>query len=164
MSGSLGRMRTEVPTGAVPAAYANRLPLLAHKLGMLVLKLAEPRLAELDLTGRHYAALAVLADDRPGSQSELAGTLGLVPGLVVAVLDELEARGLAERRRSATDRRRTVVGLTDAGSELLARADAVSRGVEDELARGFSAEERDELRALLGRAVANTWAACGGAD
>ncbi len=153
---------TSTETAPLPAAYAARLPLLLVKLGHLVELLAGPGLEELDLTGRQYAALAGLADDRPGSQQELARVLGLVPGLVVGLLDELEGRGLVARRRSAEDRRRTVVELTDAGRALLARADALAERVEEGLLAGTAPAERDALHGTVHAAVARAWKACGG--
>ena len=39
------------------------------------------------------------------SQQELASRLGMVPSRLVALLDELEARGFLERRNNADDRR-----------------------------------------------------------
>jgi DNA-binding MarR family transcriptional regulator len=146
----------------LPAAFAARLPLLLVKLGDLVLLLSGPGLRELDLSGRQYAALAVLADDRPGSQQELARVLGLVPGLVVGLLDDLEARGLVARRRSAEDRRRTVVELTDAGRELLARADALAARVQDDLLADAGPAEREALHGVVRAAVGRAWHACGG--
>ncbi len=149
-------------TAPLPAAFAARLPLLLVKLGNLVELTAGPGLEELDLTGRQYAALAVLADDRPGSQQELARLLGLVPGLVVGLLDDLEGRGLVARRRSPQDRRRTVVELTDAGRDLLARADALAARVEEELLADAGPAEREALHGVVRAAVGRAWSACGG--
>jgi DNA-binding MarR family transcriptional regulator len=67
--------------------------------------------------------LAVLSADTPPSQQELADLCGLLPAQVVLAIDELERRGLVARQRSETDRRRSVVTLTAAGTEVLARAD-----------------------------------------
>jgi DNA-binding MarR family transcriptional regulator len=139
---------------SLPAAFEQRLALLVHKLGTLVLARAAEGLAELDLTSRQYATLAILATDRPGSQQELARALSLVPAVMVGVLDELEARGLADRRRSPTDRRRTEVVLTPAGHALLARADANAAAVENELFGHLAADERATLYRAARTAVA----------
>lgn len=51
---------------------------------------------------------------------ELAEQLGLTTGAVTALLDRLEAAGMVERVRDATDRRRVHVRGTEVGRELFA--------------------------------------------
>ena len=75
----------------------------------------------------------MLGTDAPPSQLDLAGLCGLLPAQVVPVLDELERRGLVARQRSEQDRRRSVVRLTPAGEETLAKADELARSIEDSL-------------------------------
>jgi DNA-binding MarR family transcriptional regulator len=99
------------------------------KIGNQIVDRAEDQLAEMGLSGRQYMLLAVLSSDDPPSQLELASLCGLLPAQVVPVLDKLEERGLVARTRSATDRRRYVVSLTDKGREALAEADALGRRV-----------------------------------
>lgn len=134
-------------------AFADRPALLLHKLGNEVLSRAEDPLAAMGLNGRQYVALAVLSTDEPPSQLELARLCGLMPAQVVPVLDELERRGLAERRRSEEDRRRSVVRLTEAGRELLAKADALGREIDDVLFGQLDAEARGQLYAALREAL-----------
>jgi DNA-binding MarR family transcriptional regulator len=98
----------------------------------------------------YRAGIEILAR---GEQA-LARLMGKAPPLIVAVVDELEARGLVARRRSERDRRRTVVELTDAGREMLARADAIADRLTAELFGALSADERDALHATLRRAMA----------
>jgi DNA-binding MarR family transcriptional regulator len=112
---------TVLPRGAL----SRPAPLLV-KLGDDVLTRGEDALAEIRLSGRQYMVLAVLSTDTPPSQQELAGLCGLLPAQIVPVVDELERRGLVARQRSETDRRRSVVTLTEAGTEALAQADALA--------------------------------------
>jgi DNA-binding MarR family transcriptional regulator len=72
--------------------------------------------------------------------------------MVVAV-DALEGEGLVERRPDPTDRRARIVVPTDAGRELLAQAEEVVLGVEDEMLADLSVEERRVLSGLLTRLV-----------
>jgi len=141
--------------GALPRGIAARPALLLHKLGNQVLARAEGPLAALGLSGRQYVVLAVMDSDEPASQLELATLTGLLPAQVVPVLDELEARGLVERRRSESDRRRSVVRLTEDGRALLARADELDRSLTDlmfgQLEPAVRAELADTLRLALAR-------------
>ena len=95
--------------------------------------------------------LLIFIDANPGvTQSRLAEAAELDRSTMVGVLDQLEARGLIERRRGA-DRRTNGLWLTRAGRTLLARA---LRGIvrhEQRIATRLSAAERRQLLALLGK-------------
>ena len=141
----------------LPLGYRERPALLLHKLGSTVLERAEDPMAAIGLSPRQYSLLAVMDSDEPSSQLELAGLCGLLPAQVVPVLDELESRGLVERTRSETDRRRSVVRITAAGRELLQRADALGASIMDALFAHLDAEARAHLdetvRVALERAL-----------
>ena len=140
--------------GVEAAGVNDRLALLVYRAGIEILARGEEALTELGIDGRDYTTLAVLATDQPESQQELARLMGKAPPLMVAVVDELETKGLVARRRSRRDRRRSVVEVTDAGREMLARADAIADRLTAELFGALSAEEREELHATLRRAMA----------
>jgi DNA-binding MarR family transcriptional regulator len=146
----------ESSSDVLPRGYLERPELLLHKLGNTVLERAEGPMAAIGLTPRQYSLLAVMDSDEPPSQLALAGLCGLLPAQVVPVLDELEQRKLVERMRSATDRRRSVVRITDAGRELLDRGDALGESIMDVLFGDLDPEERERLtekfRAALVRA------------
>jgi DNA-binding MarR family transcriptional regulator len=135
----------ESTLGDLPRGYAVRPALLLHKLGNTVLERAEDPMAAIGLSPRQYSLLAVMDSDEPSSQLQLAGLCGLLPAQVVPVLDELESRGLVERTRSETDRRRSVVRITDSGRELLQRGDALGSSIMDLLFGDLDPEEREQL-------------------
>jgi DNA-binding MarR family transcriptional regulator len=141
----------------LPSGIADRPALLMHKLGNEVLRRAEVPLDEMGLTGREYVTLAVLDSDAPSSQAELAQLCGLLPAQLVAVIDELERDGLAERTRDEHDRRRSVVRTTAKGRRLLARADALAARIEDELLGHLDADQRARLHAVLRQALEGAW-------
>jgi DNA-binding MarR family transcriptional regulator len=137
----------------IPVGISRRPALLLSKLGNEVLARAEDPLAALGISPRQYNLLAVLDTDMPESQLELAQLCGLAPAQVVPVLDELEKRGLVERRRSDADRRRSVVRATEAGRALLAQADALGESIMDVLFGHLEPAERARLDAALGTAL-----------
>ncbi|MBU2665619.1 MarR family winged helix-turn-helix transcriptional regulator [Actinoplanes bogorensis] len=71
-------------------------------------------LAEVDLTARMQCVL-VHALEQERTQIQLAELADLDKTTMVSTVDELERRGLAERRPSATDRRARVIAVTDKG-------------------------------------------------
>jgi DNA-binding MarR family transcriptional regulator len=79
--------------------------------------------------------------------------MGIDPSTMVALIDDLERAGLAQRRPHPTDRRARVVAITPKGRRALERARGLADQVEDEVLRGLSAPERRELLGLLRRAL-----------
>ena len=71
-------------------------------------------LADVDLTPRMQCVL-VHALEEERTQIQLAALADLDKTTMVATVDDLEARGLAERRPSATDRRARIIAVTDKG-------------------------------------------------
>ena len=94
------------------------------------------------------------------TQHELARALHIEGPTLTRHIDGLEEDGLVVRRRDASDRRAVSVELTDAGrakhAELLRAVQAFNR----RLLAGFSAEEIDELRALLAKLEQNARTQC----
>jgi DNA-binding MarR family transcriptional regulator len=91
-----------------------------------------------------------LIDSHPGlTQRELVDGSLIDPSSMVAVLDELEADGLAERRVHESDRRKRAVHLTAKGRRTLGRARAVATSFADDLLEPLDDDERETLRQLL---------------
>jgi DNA-binding MarR family transcriptional regulator len=116
------------------------------------------RLRDLDLTAmgdlsraltvQEFRSLEFLASARPRKTKELAEYLGLAVNTVTDVVDALERRGLAQRRRDDADRRVVRVELTEAGREAAA---TVARGHLDiyrTYLSALSVEEQETLLAL----------------
>lgn len=89
------------------------------------------------------------ARDGEHSQIELARMVGLDKTTMVVTIDELEARGLAERRPSPRDRRARVIAVTEAGERKVAEAQRIADRVRTEVLSVLDDEERETfLRAL----------------
>jgi DNA-binding MarR family transcriptional regulator len=73
---------------------------------------------------------------------------------VVALLNELEAADLVQRRRSPQDRRRHTVALTDKGRAHLKEIEDLLAGVEQRVLDPLTPDEQQTLYALLSRATA----------
>jgi DNA-binding MarR family transcriptional regulator len=87
---------------------------------------------------QHQALLAMRAADADMTVGELAERLLLKPHSASGLVDRLHALGLADRRESPDDRRRTLIHLTAKAKQLLERLTEAHR---DELVR---------MRPLLG--------------
>jgi DNA-binding MarR family transcriptional regulator len=137
-------------------------PLLDH-LARLNRARAEAALLPLGLRPRHLVALTVLRDHGGMTQQALAAALSVDRTNLVGLLNDLEEDGLVARTRSAEDRRRHLVRLTDAGAARLGEAEAALAQVEDQLLAALDQEQRTALYALLQQATAGHVVDCGAA-
>jgi DNA-binding MarR family transcriptional regulator len=127
---------------------------LLVQLGFHVARQFSERLAPLDLEPRHAGLLFRLAANEGLSQQAVGELLGLNPTRMVFLVDELEQRGLVERRRNATDRRSYALYLTAQGRDKLRKVRASGSRHQDELGASLTQAERIELTELLGRLAA----------
>ena len=98
----------------------------------------------------HHAVLAVLDEGSRETQGAIADALGYDRGQLVGLLDELEERGLIERRRDPADRRRHSVRMTPEGKRALGTLRALARRLEND----FLANLDETQRAAAPRAAA----------
>src|SRR5208283_4923591 len=109
------------------------------------------RFVALELSPAQYSALVIIGANPGRKQSEIAGALGIQRPNFVAMMDELERRGLAERLRTPVDRRSRALALTAAGAALVARARRVQAEQEKEVERLIGRDGRERLVAALAR-------------
>lgn len=107
-------------------------------------------LAPLGIQGKHFGILMTLRRLGPISQQELIARLGTDKSAMVRQIDDLEAKGLVERRRAA-DRRAFAVTMTAEGDKCYRAAERTAGKVADELLGGLTASERDQLPRLLAK-------------
>jgi DNA-binding MarR family transcriptional regulator len=122
---------------------------LLKRLGFTAKERGMKAYEEQGLHPYHHAILIALDQGAHATQGSIADALGYDRGQLVGLLDELEERGLVERRRDPNDRRRHLVELTAEGKRTLRRLRALARELEDEFLEPLSEAERDKLHALL---------------
>lgn len=137
--------------------------LLTSRLGYL-LKHAQQNFSQsgaralesLDITGRQLAVLVVLDAAEPLSQLDAAKELGVDRTTMVALIDELEHKGLVERRRSPDDRRKNIVELTAHGKETLAEGERRHQETEKAFLADLTPIEADLFVRILKKLAADT--------
>jgi DNA-binding MarR family transcriptional regulator len=122
------------------AATPPPLTLLLDKIARVSAQRFAQRIADLDITPRHVGALTAAARQDAPSQVELAAWLGVGPSAVVAIVDELQARGAVTRTPDAANRRRQIITVTDEGARLLAEATRRAEELDRDLLSGLSQE------------------------
>jgi DNA-binding MarR family transcriptional regulator len=136
--------------GARPGHPRSTAFLLAQ-VGARAAALFAARLRELDLLPAHAGALRAIAGNAGISQQALAALLGTVPSRLVTLIDELEAKGLVERRDHPEDRRVYAIHLTARGAGAMTDIGRVARAHDDDVLSPLDAEERELLHAMLSR-------------
>jgi DNA-binding MarR family transcriptional regulator len=111
---------------------------------------SQETLAPWDITPAHLRALRVLSRHGPLRLSRLSEQLRIAPRSATEVTDALESRGLVERQPDLTDRRATLVQLTEHGRSVL-EAIRAARGSETErLFSQLSPSDQAGLARILG--------------
>lgn len=141
----------DVPTSGrlEGSALTEDTSFLLARANALALAAGNEALAAHGLKARSYSVLALAAEDSRPSQRELAEFLRLDPSQVVALVDELQRRGLVVREPDPSDRRANVVVATEAGRALHQRAQHAARSAQRRLHAGLSEAQRDQLAELL---------------
>jgi DNA-binding MarR family transcriptional regulator len=142
----------EIPQKATPGPPRELLTSSSFLLKRLGFLLRGRTLAAFDATGlspHHYAVLALLEEDPAETQATIADALGYDRSHLVGILDELEERGLIERKRDPSDRRRHLVSLTPDGKRALAKLRDVVTRMDDEFFAPLDAAQRETLHSLL---------------
>jgi DNA-binding MarR family transcriptional regulator len=141
-----------VPEHTEPGeVLAGSIGFLISKLGMTSAHAFAETLSPLGIDPRHFGILRIIAMSEGPSQQRLGEALAVPPSRMVALIDDVEERGLVERRRNPTDRRAHAIHLTAKGRKLYDRAVEKASAFEDELCAGLSEAERAQLLDLLRR-------------
>ncbi len=142
--------RTGVDSCARHGGRSSPAFLLAQVGAHAAAKFGE-RMGELQLASPHAGILRILGATPALTQQALARALGMVPSRLVALIDELEARGYVERRENPDDRRRYALHLSGKGRSALEAIGRIAREHQQALLAALSAEEQEQLAGLLQR-------------
>lgn len=167
MTGADDRRRPTAPQARRAGAAEGRVapPAQIPALGeMIGYKLRRAQLAVfqdfvdafagMQLRPTEFAVLALIASTPGRKQSEIAGQLGIKRANFVALMDGLEQRGFAQRRKGESDRRSHSLHLTPEGVRFVERMTVIWAAHEKRLIERLGGlEARDDLVRLLDRLV-----------
>lgn len=127
----------------------DHLGYVLRRAQMEVFALFAEAMREVDLTPGQFSVL-VLIDQNPGvRQSAICDALGIQRSNFVALLHQLERRGLALRRAHGEDARVNELHLTSKGRALLRRANGLHAAYEADMTQRLGSDGRKTLLALL---------------
>ena len=131
------------------ASLSQEVQFLAARARSVGSSKANVLLSQLGLKVRSYSVLSLACSGLQPTQRELGEFLLLDPSQIVALVDELESKGLVNREVDPTDRRSKIITATEKGQQLYSQAyDFVMTAEEDSLAT-LSKREKAQLRSIL---------------
>src|SRR5215472_7876066 len=134
---------------ARPAALTQKPTWLISEVSRVAHRLLTDTLATAGSRGYHYRLLAALQEFGPASQASLGRHTGMDRSDIVAAVNDLTGRGLADRSPDPADRRRNVITITAAGTAHLRQLEELLNSVQDQLLAPLSPAERQQLTGLL---------------
>ncbi|MFF7632453.1 MarR family winged helix-turn-helix transcriptional regulator [Kitasatospora sp. NPDC008050] len=150
-------------TVSAPATLRHDFPLadhtgvLLHKAGLLIEQEVDAALGAAGYRLRNFLVLAALSGEAELSQQDLSQVINLDPTTVVALIDDLERVGHVERRRNPADRRRYILGITEAGRAALAETQQVAEEAERAFFARLPEGGREQLHEVLSVLLVDRW-------
>lgn len=138
-----------------PGGASGQLAFLVAQVGGLAAMRFADRVAAAGVTPPQAGLLRVVAATPGRTQQAVAGQLGLLPSRLVVLVDELEGRGLIERRRDPNDRRNSALYVTDAGTAILQDIGRAAQAHGENFLAPLSKADRAALSDLLSRLAAH---------
>jgi DNA-binding MarR family transcriptional regulator len=129
------------------------LAFLLSQVGIHASRRFAERIAAVDLNPPLFRVLNLVAAAEGESQQAIGAAIEIPASRMVALVDELEQRGLVERRPKPEDRRVRALFLTAKGKRCLDRGRNIAKQHEDELTEGMSATDRKLLISMLQQIV-----------
>jgi len=137
------------PDGYSCAVDEDRVGMVLMHLGRDVDARLRKQLSATGLTPRHGFALSHLCENGPTSQQSLLDVLEVDPSVLVAILNDLEKGGLAERKRDPEDRRRHIVVMSEKGRVAVNGMRAAVDTIEREMLADLTPSDTARLHELL---------------
>jgi MarR family transcriptional regulator for hemolysin len=143
------------PDGAGEPIWWGSLPWRLHQVVKAGLDHFDRKLRAEGGTRATWSVLELLIAHGPMPQRDLARLLGIEGPTLTNQVDRLVRSGLLERRPEPNDRRIARVALTEDGRALYQRLAVVVKQTKDDVMRGLSPREMDQLMRLLDLLEAN---------
>lgn len=127
----------------------DRLPYLLYRAAATSTTMADAGLRQVRLTARQMGILTLIIEREPMTQRQLGELIGVDRTTMVALIDDLEAKGFADRRRNPADRRAFLISPTRRGINAQKRGLQVLDEIADEFLKPLTAAQRQQLADLL---------------
>ena len=134
---------------------------LVRRFYQICISMVADMLADTGLSPLQFAIMPYLnrTTGEPGiDQNGIAARVGIDRNNVSLLLDQLEAKGLVERRVNGADRRARMLYLTPKGEKLFARLNPPARAANDRILAPLTPQERELFLDMLVRLIRGNFA------
>ena len=141
MSDTQSKQETPIPKKSYDLRIFQALRRIIRAIDIHSHKLA----TQYKITGPQLSCLLALDEEGTLTSANLAKKVHLSPSTVVGIVDRLEEKKLATRKRASQDRRQVHISITSTGKELLASSPSL---LEDSLSTALGALPETEQVAM----------------
>jgi homoprotocatechuate degradation regulator HpaR len=129
--------------------FNQSLPMMLMRARETVMRLFRPHLHKHGLTDQQWRILRALAEDDRVELLELSQRCMIQPPSLSRTVPALTERGLVRREDHPTDRRRSLISLTDEGVRLFNVMSAESALIYRQLTEAIGPENMDDIYRML---------------
>lgn len=133
----------------VPSLLRDNIGFLLNKAARIVRDDVGEELKGTGFSLNEYSLLRILELRSTDTQQEIGERLGVDRTSMVSLVDRLEKRGLVERIRDLSDRRRYNLLLTEKGKKSLSRARKRADHAQNRIFAILKEKQQTDLKALL---------------
>jgi DNA-binding MarR family transcriptional regulator len=137
----------------IPEVLLGRMGFLLNRGGQRVREVYQGALEPLGIDGKQWGVLLVLNGKGSISQHEIGLCTHIDRTTMVAIIDDLEQKGLVERQEHPTDRRSHALVLTAKGKDLIPKGHKLSEAAEKKFLAALSPREQKEVVKLLRKLI-----------
>jgi DNA-binding MarR family transcriptional regulator len=134
---------------------AGRLGYVLRRAQIAVFRDFFAAFAPFDIKPGQYSILTVIERNPGLKQTQVCDALGIKRTNFVAMIDELEARGLVRRDESPADRRSNALVLTAAGEALMPKLHDTSATHEQRIIAALGQRRHAEMASTLSQLVSH---------
>jgi len=143
---------SRLPEG-IPETLLGKMGFLLNKGAQKIRDAYGEALEPLGIDGKQWGVMVVINERGSVSQHEIGKCTHIDRTTMVAVIDDLEQKGLVERQEHPTDRRSHALVLTPKGKEILPKAHKLGEAADKKFLSGLSAHEQKEILKLSRKLV-----------
>lgn len=130
---------------------------LFRMIGHQMKQLGDKKLESYDITIEQGHALDYLVEhmDEGITQKHMENVFQRRGSSISSIVTNLEKKGLVERKTDLTDERRKIIRPLPKGIAIVEDFQMFFKELDDEMTKGFSADEKEQLVVLLNRMIKN---------
>jgi DNA-binding MarR family transcriptional regulator len=142
-----------LPVLQLPAFVLERVSFLLNRLGQRIRETTEEALKPYQITGKHVGVMTIIHERGSIQQNEIGLCMHIDRTTMVDVVDDLENKGLVERKNNPVDRRAYALVLTPKGKSILPRVQKLGMAAERRFLSHLNPKDQKELIGILQKLV-----------